>query len=116
MDPLKYQQAKPQSDADDSGEMLTLKLRYKQPDEDVSTKLEFPITDNEQSFAKASPDFKFASAVASFGMLLRHSQHQGHTSYSAVEEIANDGIGQDKHGYRAEFLQLIRRAKQLAGD
>ncbi len=117
VDPLKYQQrAKPQGETDDSGELLTLKLRYKQPDEDVSTKLEFPITDTEGSFAKASDDFKFASAVASFGMLLRHSQHQGHTSYSAVEEIANDGVGEDQHGYRAEFLQLVRRAKQLAGQ
>lgn len=119
VDPLKYQQpatAKPSSDADESGEMLTLKLRYKQPDEDVSTKLEFPITDNGQSFAKASTDFKFASAVASFGMLLRHSQHQGHTSFSAVEEIANEGVGKDKHGYRAEFLQLVRQAKQFVGE
>ena len=82
----------------------------------MSTKLEFPITDNGQSFAKASDDFKFASAVASFGMLLRNSQHQGHTSFSAVEEIAQDGVGKDEHGYRAEFLQLVRRAKQLAGE
>lgn len=118
VDPLKYQQAraKPSSDADTSEELLTLKLRYKQPDEDVSTKLEFPITDEGQSFAKASDDFKFASAVASFGMLLRHSQHQGITSYNAVEEIAQDGTGRDKHGYRAEFLQLVRQAKQLAGE
>lgn len=118
VDPLKYQQsrAKPSSDADTSEELLTLKLRYKQPDEDVSTKLEFPITDEGQSFAKASDDFKFASAVASFGMLLRHSQQQGITSYSAVEEIAQDGTGRDKHGYRAEFLQLVRQAKQLAGE
>lgn len=117
VDPLKYQQsAKPASDGEASDELLTLKLRYKQPDEEVSTKLEFPITDEGQSFAKASDDFKFASAVASFGMLLRHSQHQGITSYNAVEEIAQDGTGRDKHGYRAEFLQLVRQAKQLAGE
>ncbi|MEM8944589.1 MAG: von Willebrand factor type A domain-containing protein [Planctomycetota bacterium] len=121
VDPLKYQQpAKtpardPAKDNDASDELLTLKIRYKQPDEDVSTKLEFPITDDGHSFAKASDDFKFASAVASFGMLLRHSPHQGITSYSAVEEIAQDGMGKDKHGYRAEFLQLVRQAKLLSG-
>ena len=122
VDPLKYQKAaRPALDQDAleqdaTGELLTLKLRYKQPDGDKSTKVEFPITDIGQSFAEASDDFKFASAVASFGMLLRHSEHQGATSYSAVEEIAQEGAGEDRHGYRAEFLQLVRQARQLAGE
>ncbi len=126
VDPLKYQlraeaaaplaAAKPASDADASDELFTLKLRYKQPDGDRSTKLEFPITDNGQPFAEASDDFKFASAVASFGMLLRHSEHSGNASYDAVLEIAEDGSGKDLHGYRAEFLQLVRQAKVLAGE
>lgn len=125
VDPLKYQQpaktapstAVATADAADaSGELLTLKIRYKQPDGDTSTKLEFPITDNGQSFAAATNDFKFASAVASFGMLLRNSEHRGYTSYSAVEEIAQDSTGEDTQGYRAEFLQLVRHAKQLAGE
>ncbi len=126
VDPLKYQlraaaaepseAAKTTSDADASDELLTLKLRYKQPGGDSSTKLEFPITDNGQTFAEATDDFKFASAVASFGMLLRHSEHRGNTTYSAVLEIAEDGSGKDLHGYRAEFLQLVRQAKVLAGE
>ena len=108
--------AKTPSDADASDELLTLKLRYKQPDGDRSTKLEFPITDNGQTFAEATDDFKFASAVASFGMLLRHSEHSGNASYAAVLEIAEDGGGKDLRGYRAEFLQLVRQAKVLAGE
>jgi len=120
VDPLKYQlraeAAAPASDADASDELLTLKLRYKQPDGDRSTKLEFPITDNGQPFAEATDDFKFASAVASFGMLLRNSEHCGNATYDAVLEIAEDGAGKDRHGYRAEFLQLVRQAKQLAGE
>ncbi|MGI9428428.1 MAG: YfbK domain-containing protein, partial [Bythopirellula sp.] len=122
VDPLKYQrptrplQNQTTSAADTADELLTLKIRYKQPDGDKSTKLEFPITDNGQAFAAATDDFKFAAAVASFGMQLRNSEHQGHTSYSAVEEIAQDGAGADQRGYRAEFLQLVRQAKALAGE
>jgi len=99
-----------------SDELLTLKIRYKQPDGEKSTKLEFPITDNGQSFAEASSDFQFAAAVASFGMLLRDSKHRGNTSFDAVLEIAEAGAKRDSHGYRAEFLTLVRQAKQLRGE
>jgi Ca-activated chloride channel family protein len=120
VDPLKYQQqplaglatdtAKPQAD---SNELLTLKLRYKLPDSDTSTKVEYPISDKGGSFADASNDFQFAAAVASFGMMLRHSPHQGQTSFDAILEIAQGALGEDPHGYRAEFLDLVRTAKEL---
>ncbi len=138
VDPLKYQQpieygaegpggyggeyggrggyggsAKPQAA---SNELLTLKLRYKLPDADKSTKLEFPITDRGGSFAEATKDFRFAAAVASFGMLLRNSEHQGETSFDAVSEIAHSALGDDPHGYRGEFLELVRLAKALTGE
>lgn len=95
---------------------MTLKIRYKQPDGDKSTKLEFPVTDNRQQFGAASDDFKFAAAVASFGMLLRDSEYRGTSSYESVLEIAEDGSGRDPHEYRAEFLRIVRRARQLAGE
>jgi Ca-activated chloride channel family protein len=98
-----------------SNELLTLKLRYKLPEADISTKVEYPITDKEGSFADASDDFQFAAAVASFGMMLRHSQHQGQTSFDAILEIAQGALGKDPHGYRAEFLDLVRAAKNIAG-
>jgi Ca-activated chloride channel family protein len=124
VDPLKYQKplaglaeettksAKPQATSD---ELLTLKLRYKLPDATKSTKLEFPITDKVASFADATDDFQFAAAVASFGMLLRHSQYQGETSFDAVQEIAQASLGSDPHNYRSEFLELVRIAKELTG-
>jgi len=116
-DPLKYQQAaQPANEATASDELLTLKIRYKAPDGDTSTKLEFPITDGGGSFAEATDDFQFAAAVASFGMLLRDSVHRGNTSYAAVLEIAENSVGRDMHEYRAEFLQLVQRAQQLAGE
>lgn len=118
VDPLKYQtplagladeNAKPQAASD---ELLTLKLRYKLPDADTSTKLEFPIIDKGGSFADASADFQFASAVASFGMLLRNSAYSGNASYDSVLETASSASSRDPHGYRAEFMDLVRLAKQ----
>jgi Ca-activated chloride channel family protein len=104
--------AKPQAA---SNELLTLKLRYKLPEADTSTKVEYPITDKGGSFADATDDFQFAAAVASFGMMLRNSQYKGQTSFDAILEIAQSALGEDPHGYRAEFLDLVRTAKNIAG-
>ena len=118
---LKYQQTdQPQekpatklSDAAKSGELLTLSLRYKQPDADESTKLEFTLKDAGAKFNRSSKEFQFAAAVASYGMLLRGSKYRGSATFSAVEEIASGALGKDQHGYRTEFLDLVRRAEQL---
>jgi Ca-activated chloride channel family protein len=99
-----------------SDELLTLKIRYKQPDGDESTKLEFPITDGGQNFSSASGDFQFASAVASFGMLLRGSQFRGDATLAGVLEIAESAKGEDQLGYRTEFVDMIRRARELSGQ
>ena len=64
-----------------SGELLTLKLRYKEPDGETSKLLEYPLKDRGKSFNSASPDLQFAAAVASFGMILRHSQYRGSSNH-----------------------------------
>ena len=112
-DQLKYQQQVELSKHAESDELLTLKLRYKKPDGEKSTKLEFPIRDEGKSFARASGDFKFASAVVEFGLLLRDSQHKGNATVDAVLEIAAEGAQPDEHGYRENFLNMVRRAKEL---
>jgi Ca-activated chloride channel family protein len=96
--------------------MLTLKLRYKQPDGDKSALIETPVKDGGGTFAKSSRDLKFASSVAAFGMILRDSPHRGRATYPAVLEWAEDGLGDDKNGYRQEFLELVKRAKQAEGQ
>lgn len=117
--PLKYQHvperraAEAFSEAAESGELLTLKLRYKRPDGQTSELREYPLTTEGNRFSRASDDFRFAAAVASFGMLLKGSQHRGDVTYSAVEEIASGAIGPDVGGYRTEFLDLVRKAKTL---
>ena len=94
-------------------ELLTLKVRYKEPAGDVSRKLEFPLVDNGASFPKASADFKFAAAVAEFGMILRDSPHKGSATLADVIALAEAGSETDTGGYRAEFIELVRKAGKL---
>jgi Ca-activated chloride channel family protein len=114
VDPLKYQRTPVLADKATDGELLTLKMRYKQPDGDVSKLLEFPVTDAGKPYAEASPDFKFASAVAGFGMLLRDSPYKGNLSFDAVLELAQEGKGADRNGFRNEFVDLVKTAKILS--
>jgi secreted protein with Ig-like and vWFA domain len=115
IDPLKYQRVNALTDAAATGELLTLKVRYKQPDGQVSTQaLDFPVKDTGAAFGQASGDFKFAAAVAACGMLLRGSAYKGDFTYDAVLEIAQEGAAHDPHGYRAGFLELVRRARALS--
>jgi Ca-activated chloride channel family protein len=93
-----------------SGELLTVKVRYKEPDGDVSRKLEFALTDAGERFADASGDFKFASAVAAFGMILRDSPHKGTATLDEVATWAEAGAADDPGGWRGEFVELARAA------
>jgi Ca-activated chloride channel family protein len=116
VDALRYQQVGQPADATTSGELLTLKLKYKEPDgQESKAPLVFPVTDRGLQFGQASQDFKFASAVAGFAMLLRDSQHRGSFTYDAVLEIGQEGRGEDRNGYRGAFLDLVRRAKAISG-
>lgn len=111
VDPLKY--AKPAAAVAENAELLTLKLRYKQPDGDVSQLIETPVRDGGAKWADASKDFRFASAVASFGMLLRESPFKGNATIGSVLELAQEAKGADAAGYRAEFIELLRKAQPL---
>lgn len=114
--PLKYQRVAEEDLSENarSGELLTLRLRYKEPDQDESRLLEFVARDADGRFGRASADFRFASAVAAFGMVLRGSPQRGEATLAAVEEYAAGALGKDPNGHRAEFLDLVRRAKGLA--
>jgi Ca-activated chloride channel family protein len=96
-----------------SGELLTLKMRFKEPEGDLSRKLEWPVTDAGTSFSEATDDFRFAAAVASFGLELRGSKYRGNATLDATAEIAASSLGRDAGGYRTEFIELVRRAKEL---
>ena len=115
VDPLKYQDAAEPSPAARSDEILTLKLRYKEPDGDASQELVFPVTDPGTPLADATADFRFAASVAAFGMLLRDSPHKGEATYDLVLDLADAAKGTDPFGYRGEYLQLVRTAQALGG-
>lgn len=112
VDELKYQQPREISEGAEQTELLTVKLRYKQPDEDQSVKQEVPVLPNVVPFEQASEDLRFAAAVAGFGMLLRDSKYSGEATYDQVRSMAENAQGQDVKGYRGEFLRLIEQAKQ----
>ena len=112
VDDLKYQRKEKVSvKPTGSNELLTVKLRYKAPDKDVSKKMELPFVDNKGN--NVSSDFRFASAVAMFGQLLRDSDFKGNASYDKVINLAKQGLNNDDKGYRREFIRLVETAKGL---
>ena len=115
VDALKYQRAERGAGSGEhgagGGEMLTVKLRYKEPGGDTSRKVEFVLRDAGAGFAQASQDFKFAAAVAAFGMALREAPPP--VALADVIAWARAGLGSDAGGYRAEFISLVGRAQQL---
>ena len=113
VDDLKYQTPAALTGAASRDEVLTVKLRYKLPDEDTSRLLAVPLSGEAPAFAEAGADLQWAACVASFGMILRDSKHAGSWGLQAVAEAAAAAKGEDAGGYRAEFLQLVRTAAAL---
>lgn len=111
VDPLKYQQKGTKAA---TGELATLKIRYKQPDSDTSTRMERTINAQDRTLSRASDDFKFAAAVAQLGLLLRDSAYKEGASYGSVLALARSSVGADERGDRAGFVTLAERAQTLA--
>ncbi len=116
VDALKYQRVPQLAQAAGRNELATLALRYKPPEDEKSQRLEHVITDTGWAYGRASRDFKFAASVAACGMLLRGSQFAGDATWDAVIELAGEGLGEDPRGYRAEFLDLGKKAKGMAAE
>jgi Ca-activated chloride channel homolog len=110
---LKYVKTEVKDSANSSGELMTVKLRYKKPDGDVSSKIEEPVVDERIAFAETTSNLRFATAAAGFGMLLRGSQHKGDLTFQAVLKMARGAKGEDPFGYRAEFIQMVEKADLL---
>ncbi|HSD27849.1 MAG TPA: VWA domain-containing protein [Vicinamibacteria bacterium] len=111
VDPLRYQQPAPLSNASGGDELMTVKLRYKQPDGDTSRLVGTAVRDVS---APSSENVRFAAAVAEFGMLLRDSEHKGGSSWAQVRDLAAAARGRDAGGYREAFLALVRQAEELS--
>jgi len=113
VDPLRYQTPSQPISNSGRGELMIVKVRYKDPEASHSRLLEFPIVARGTAFADATGDYRFASAVAAFGMALRESPYRGQFNLDRVLEIAENSRGTDKGGYRQEFIQLVRKAQSV---
>jgi Ca-activated chloride channel family protein len=109
---LKYQAKPLDTAAARSGEWLTFRMRYKDPDTDAPSELAFPL--GQDALRKSgSTDFRFAAAVAAFGLLLRDSEYKGSATWADVKDWATAAVGEDRRGYRHDFVQLLERSERL---
>ncbi len=113
VDPLRYQPNTEQFSGNNPDELMLIKLRYKQPTGDTSQLISQPLLDREISLENTSNNFRFAAAVAEFGMILRESKYQGSANLNQVVNLARQSQGQDVSGYRAEFIRLVEACKTL---
>ena len=104
---LKYQQSVTLPGVNESGELASIKFRYKKPDGDKSILLVETIPHNTLKPEQTTDNFRFSAAVAGFGMLLRNSEFKGSMNYSTVLELARSSRGKDEDGYRSEFIRLV---------
>jgi Ca-activated chloride channel homolog len=109
---LKYQSASTDTPAAKSGEWLTFRVRYKDPESEAASELAFPLP-KEALRKGGSTDFRFAAAVAAFGLLLRDSEYKGTATWAEVQTWAADALGEDRRGYRRDFVQLVEKAGRL---
>ena len=139
VDGLKYQAAPKETEEDSAGtaqaekqaelvgspgsgeELLTVKLRYKKPDEEVSQPVEqeYPVKDlniGGRQISKASDDLRFAASVASFGMNLRGSKYRGNWGFAEALESAQGAQSDFDQAERAEYIQLVQRAMRITGQ
>ena len=110
VDALKYRKLIPV----DSSEMITVKTRYKDPEGGASRETESAHKAEDIFCAEPDEDFRFASAVAEFALLLGDSKYKGDASYARLIELAHNAKGVDREGCRAEFIQMAEMVAKRA--
>jgi len=114
VDPLRYVENIVKPKVTGSDEFAFVKIRHKLPNADTSTLQTFPVgPDEEKSLKRAGNDMRFAAAVAAAGQKLRGDTQLEDFSYEDVIKLASGARGEDEHGYRAEFIQLLRLMESL---
>ncbi len=114
VDGLRYQREATIDDDRRNTEYGFLKIRYKLPDEDASKLITEAIAPETHERDEAPREARFAAAVAAFGQVLRGGRYTGDFSYDEVIGLAQSAKGEDRFGYRAEFINLVRLAKSAA--
>ena len=104
---LKYQSERVRTQAAASGDWMTVKVRFKRRDKSKSRKMEVVIKGRPKQLAQTRDDFRWAAAVASYGMVLRDSKHRGNATLKSARKLATSAVGRDPGGHRAAFLELL---------
>ncbi len=113
-DQLKYSETQPNTNKNFGNEIATIKFRYKKPDEDQSKEIQQVVKNSSNKLGAASTDFRFASSVAWFGLVLRNSQLIPEPeNLDEIIRLAKQGKGTDKEGYRTEFIGLVERYQNV---
>ncbi len=109
-----FVETKLKASATSSDTVLKVNLRYKLPNETESKMFDVAL-DRKASDPVDMPsdDFQFAASVAAYGMLLRDSKFKGDVDWNWVVQSANESVGEDRNGYRSEFVNLARQAALL---
>jgi Ca-activated chloride channel family protein len=114
IDKLKYQTTQSLTKVSTSNELMTIKFRYKKPDEDISKLITHVVENRSVALDDASESFKWSAAVAGFGMLLRDSEYVKDFHLNDILELARTARGKDSNGYRIEFIKMVRSSHVLA--
>lgn len=113
VDDLKYQSHSTVT-VNNSNEIMTVKLRYKKPEEDVSKLITKTVIDESNLLTSTSDNFRFSAAVAEFGLMLRNSEFKENSNYQQIISLAKSAKGNDPNGYRSEFVNLVSSTTLLA--
>jgi Ca-activated chloride channel family protein len=114
VDNLKYQKITKPSNENASNELATVKMRYKKLTGNTSIELQKIVENNNNTIDIASDNLRFISAVAMYGMILRDSEFKGKSTLNQVIELADQSRENDKEGYKAEFVRLVKSSLSLA--
>ncbi|MFV0606428.1 MAG: von Willebrand factor type A domain-containing protein [Niabella sp.] len=116
VDALKYNQPSNNTVAKNSDEVMTVKFRYKHPENSKSLLIDRVVEGNPKSFSSVSDNFRLAAAVAQFGMILRNSEYKGNGGYEFVKNTLSNMVKNDEEGYKIELLQLVHAASKMSGN
>ncbi|MBZ0098066.1 MAG: VWA domain-containing protein, partial [Taibaiella sp.] len=111
---LKYQNNVTGVSVPASAELATIKFRYKKPNGKTSMEMAHVVNTGMRNLYHAGVNARFATSVAMFGMLLKDSEHKGEATYDKVLALGKSGKSYDEEGYRAEYLQLVKKAAKMA--
>lgn len=112
-DDLRYIQTHVKRGTDTVDEIMQIKFRYKRPKEDQSVLITHTVPNRPLAVEKTTNNFRFAAAVAQWGLLLKGSEHKGKASIDDVCRLASGSVGDDAEGYRSEFISLVKHSRGM---